>query len=57
MEETILAFLTVVRVARLNFATMKICLDGNALTSITAILTCAKIAFVGFSTAKKKICP
>lgn len=56
MVETILASLMAVRVAKLNLATMRLCLDGSALTSKTAISISARIAFAGSSIAKKKIC-
>ena len=56
MVEMILASLMAVRVAKLNLATMRLCLDGSALTSKTAISISARIAFAGSSIAKKKIC-
>jgi hypothetical protein len=56
MVETISASLMAVRVAKLNLATMRLCLDGSALTLKTVISTSAKIAFAGSFIAKKKIC-
>lgn len=56
MVETILASLVAVREAKLNLATMRLCPDGSALTSKTAISISAKIASAGSSIAKKKIC-
>jgi hypothetical protein len=56
MVETISASLMAVRVAKLNLATMRLCLDGSALTLKTVISTYAKIAFAGSFIAKKKIC-